>query len=77
VRSFASEPLTASIVVRNRRGRVIAQGQSDEQGRYEISLEPGRYQVTISAPGYRRQQRGVKVSTNEVAILNVDMRKTK
>jgi hypothetical protein len=73
-RSFDSEPLRAQISVRDEKGREVAKGESDEQGLYEIALSPGSYQVIISAPGYRTHRGQVKVSSNGVAILNLDMR---
>lgn len=73
-RTFGSEPLKANISIRNKRGKEIKKGVSDEQGRFEVELPPGSYQVIIQAPGYRTHRRNVKVATNGVAILNVDMR---
>jgi hypothetical protein len=77
VRSFRSEPLKAEIVVRDARGRRVAEGSTDERGLLEIPLTPGQYRVMIDAPGYRSQRTNVQVAPNEVAILNVDMREGK
>ncbi|HEY6877282.1 MAG TPA: carboxypeptidase regulatory-like domain-containing protein [Polyangiales bacterium] len=71
-RTFSSEPLSATIQVRD--GRRVINGKSDEHGTYEIELPPGQYTVMISAPGYRTLRREVQVERYGVAILNVDMR---
>ena len=76
VRSFTSEPLRASIVARDRRGN-STQTESGDDGHFEVELTPGRYRVTISAPGYLSHTREVQVEANGVAILNVDMREEK
>jgi hypothetical protein len=73
-RTFGSEPLRAQISVRDRRGREVAKGTSNEQGLFEIALRPGDYHVIIAAPGYRSHRQNVTVASNGVAILNVDMR---
>jgi hypothetical protein len=74
VRSFDSTPLRARILVHDARGRSRATSESGDEGHFEIELAPGRYRVTISAPGYRTHRRDVQVDANGVAILNVDMR---
>lgn len=76
-RSFGSEPLRAHIVVHDNERREVADARADEHGRFEIELAPGKYQVTISATGYRTHSRSVTISNNGVAILNVDMRELK
>jgi hypothetical protein len=45
-----------------------------EEGRFEIDVAPGRYRVTIAAPGYRTQTREVDIEENGVTVLNVDLR---
>lgn len=75
VRSFGSEPLIAQIQVTTARNQVVAKAQSDAAGGFELELAPGRYQIEISAAGYRVQQRSVEVVGGGVAILNVDMRR--
>jgi|GEM_PF-1002832 len=72
-RTFGSEALKASVSIRAD-GHEVAKGESDERGLYEIQLPPGSYQVIITAAGYRSHRRTVRVSTNGVAILNLDMR---
>ncbi|HEX5659618.1 MAG TPA: carboxypeptidase-like regulatory domain-containing protein [Polyangiales bacterium] len=76
-RTFSSEPLAATIAVRDTRGRKAGAGKSDANGSYEIDLPPGRYTVMISAPGYRTLRRDVQIERYGVAILNVDMREEK
>lgn len=78
VRSFTSKPIKkAQVVVRDDRGRRVAGGTTDAQGLLEISLTSGNYRVMIEAVGYKSQRTNVQVATNEVAILNVDMREGK
>jgi len=72
-RTFTSEPLAASIQIRDTRGRKVAFEQTDAQGRYELELPPGEYVVLISAPGYRPHRRAVRIERYAVAILNVDL----
>lgn len=76
-RTFQSEPLRAQILVRDRRGKVVATRDSAEDGHFELDLPPGSYEVTISAKGYRTHRRSVKVEGNGVSILNVDMSEAK
>jgi hypothetical protein len=45
-----------------------------EGGRFEIDVAPGRYRVTISAPGFETQNRKLEVEENGVTLLNVDLR---
>jgi hypothetical protein len=45
-----------------------------ESGRFEIDVAPGRYRVTIAAPGYETQKRKVEVEEDGVTVLNVDLR---
>jgi hypothetical protein len=73
-RSFDSEPLQARVRVLDRRGREVGSVQADAEGRFEISVPPGRYRVTIRAQGYRAQTRRVKIDDGSVTILNVDLR---
>jgi uncharacterized membrane protein len=45
-----------------------------EQGRFEVDVAPGTYQVRIAAPGFETQERKVQVEQNGVTLLNVDLR---
>ncbi|MDB4974249.1 MAG: hypothetical protein JWN48_2590 [Myxococcaceae bacterium] len=76
-RTFASEPLSAAIIVRDIRGRKVLSEKANEQGLLEFELPPGRYIVMISAVGYRPHKREVQIERYGVAILNVDMREEK
>ena len=40
-----------------------------------MRVAPGEYTVLLSAPGYERQRRPVRVEQNGVTILNVDLRR--
>ncbi|HEX6240831.1 MAG TPA: carboxypeptidase-like regulatory domain-containing protein, partial [Polyangiales bacterium] len=75
VRSFESSALRAEISVRDQSGQRVASSQTDASGTLELTLPPGQYRVMIEAGGYRSQRTNVQVAANEVAILNVDMRK--
>jgi hypothetical protein len=43
---------------------------SDESGRYQWPLRPGRYALTVVADGYERVSRRVALSAGEVATLD-------
>ena len=73
-RTFGSEPLKAQIVVRDGKRREVARGESNAQGHFEVAIPEGVYHVVITASGYLPHRRTVNVSSNGVAILNVDMR---
>lgn len=76
-RSFASEPLKATIRVLNRRGRLVANVKADAEGRFELPLKPGTFKVRISAPGYTSQRRTIQIDDNGVTVLNVDLHERK
>jgi Carboxypeptidase regulatory-like domain len=75
VRSFDSKALRAQVSVRDEAGQRVSGGTTDADGALELTLPPGLYRVMIEAGGYRSQRTNVQVAANEVAILNVDMRK--
>jgi hypothetical protein len=75
VRSFDSAALHAQVSVRDLEGKRLGGGTTDPGGALEIALPPGQYRVMIEAGGYRSQRSNVQIAANEVAILNVDMRK--
>jgi hypothetical protein len=75
IRSFLSEPLQARISVRDARGKLVAEEKSAADGHVEIELAPGRYRVTIDAPGYKTFVQSVQIKGNDVAVLNADLRK--
>ena len=43
-------------------------------GRFELDVVPGSYEVRVSAPGYESQRRRIQVEQNGVTLLNVDLR---
>jgi hypothetical protein len=60
----------ASITIEgNKIKRVV---KSDDQGQFEISLPPGRYQVTVKANGFRRfVYSSLTTHANETEVINV------
>ena len=71
VRSFSGRPLPA--VIRVEPGGLEV--RVDEEGRFELPLEAGDYEVEIEAPGYRPQRRRVHVETDGVTVLNAELRR--
>jgi hypothetical protein len=69
VRSLDGHPLDAQIRIEPT-GRELRAAQ----GRFDVSVAPGWYEVTISAPGRKTQRRRVQVEDNGVTLLNVDLR---
>lgn len=45
-----------------------------QDGRFELDVVPGNYEVRVSAPGYESQRRRIQVERNGVTLLNVDLR---
>jgi uncharacterized membrane protein len=70
VRSFEGRPLQA--VIRIEPGGIEV--ESDDAGRFELDVSPGRYTVSIEAKGHVRQERAVKVENRGVTVINVDLR---
>jgi hypothetical protein len=71
IQSFRGEPVPATI-------RVTPgdhQATAGDDGAFEIDLDPGDYEVIISAPGYAEQTRPVHIEVQGVTILNVDLRR--
>jgi hypothetical protein len=69
VRSLAGRPLAADVRIEPLGREVHA-----ADGRFEIDVAPGTYEVTIVAPGYQTQSRRVQVEENGVTLLDVDLR---
>ncbi len=69
VRDYAGRPLTATVRVGD------TEATTDEDGAFELTLEPGRHEVTIEAQGFRTQNRNVEVDLGGVTVINVDMRR--
>jgi hypothetical protein len=74
IRTFRSVPLRAEIVVRDARGKSVATRESHDDGSFEIELAKGSYRVTVSARGYKSHSREIKIQSNGVSIVNVDLR---
>ena len=75
VRSFRGAGLDAEITI-----DVVDQPSGTprtlraQDGRFEVDVAPGKYEVTITAPGYETQRRRVEVELNGVTLLNADLR---
>lgn len=72
VRDYDGTPVRATIRVTP--GSRTTQASAD--GSFELELEPGRYRVTVTAQGFASQDREITLSTGEVTILNVDLRRS-
>jgi hypothetical protein len=46
---------------------------ADADGRFELDVDPGTFELEISAPGYTSQTRTVRV-THAPVILKIDLR---
>jgi carboxypeptidase family protein len=44
-----------------------------DQGRFEVDVVPGTYEVTVEVRGYQTQRRRVQVEPDGVTLLNVDL----
>jgi hypothetical protein len=71
VRSFGGQGLRARIRVEP----IGVELSSDEKGAFLIDVAPGRYDVTIDAPGHASQRKRVDVRPEGVVILNADLSK--
>ncbi|HEY2930958.1 MAG TPA: carboxypeptidase regulatory-like domain-containing protein, partial [Acidobacteriota bacterium] len=60
------------VIVENEETGVRRQTVSDDQGRYAMPLlQPGRYRVTATLPGFRTYQRtGIIIATSESIVLD-------
>jgi len=80
VRSLRGTPVAADIRIDSETAEAadaappVKQELRAADGRFEIDVAPGRYRVTIAAPGYKTQTRQVDVEENGVTVLNVDLR---
>ncbi|MCC7541700.1 MAG: carboxypeptidase regulatory-like domain-containing protein [Deltaproteobacteria bacterium] len=70
VRSLRGAALDARIVVEPGHMEAV----TDRDGNFEVNVEPGEYEVTVSADGYTPQRRRVRVEERGVVLLNLDMR---
>ena len=71
VRSFGGQGLRARIRVEP----IGVELSSDDTGAFLIDVAPGRYDVTIDAPGHAGQRKQVDVRPDGVVILNADLSK--
>lgn len=69
VRSYDGKGLPASITVKP--GDLSTVCGAD--GQFVLDLAPGKYDVTISAEGYRSQERKLTVGKEGVTVLNADL----
>jgi len=70
VRAFSGDAVAQATVRIEQLG--ITQ-TTDANGEFQMDAIPGRYSVTISAPGFRAQSRRVDVHQNGVVVLNIDL----
>jgi hypothetical protein len=72
VRSFGGQGLRARIRIEPTHMEL----STDEVGAFLVDVAPGRYDVTVDAPGHTSQRRQVDVRPDGVVILNADLSKT-
>jgi uncharacterized membrane protein len=48
----------------------------NEQGEFVVDLEPGTYEVLITADGYQTQKRRLRVRKEGVTVLNADLQRS-
>ncbi len=70
VRDFAGKPVAASVVIEPL--GVAASLRAD--GGFEVDVQPGTYDVVVTARGYAPQRRKVVVEPQGVTLLNIDLR---
>jgi hypothetical protein len=73
VRSFAGTGLPAKIELKQLSLKVSA----DADGKFELDLPPGQYEVSVEIAGYAAQKRSVIVEQNGVTLLNIELRERK
>ena len=70
VRGARGEPVLAEVAVEELQVRE----PTGTDGAFALDVQPGHYTVTVSAPGYEREQREVEVEHNGVTVLLIDLR---
>lgn len=70
VRSIDGRPLRAFVLISGER----EPRRAGEDGTFEFSVAPGRYQLRIGLRGYREERRTIVVEENGVVMLNIDLR---
>jgi uncharacterized membrane protein len=73
VRSYQGKPIAAKITI----DPGGAEAQTDDQGFFQVDVQPGEYDVRIEAPGFAPQKRHVKVDKQGVVVINADLVKGK
>jgi hypothetical protein len=71
VRSFEGKALSATIRVEPL-GKEV---QTDEAGYFQIDVQPGTYQVTVTSEGYKEQRTTLNVREKSVVVFNADLTK--
>lgn len=69
VSSLRGAPLRATIAVQP----IGAQVTTDRDGTFQVDVPPGSYTVVVQAPGFRTQERRLRVEENGVTVLNADL----
>jgi hypothetical protein len=73
VRSDTGAPVAATVTI----VELARPVQADARGRFSAQLPPGRYTVTIEAPGFVSQRKTVTVGAGEQSIHNVDLQQVR
>jgi hypothetical protein len=65
------EPLAANIQVKRADGGAAEQDhKANDQGRFELDLPPGRYQVEVKLYGWRKQKKTVEIEDESVTLID-------
>lgn len=69
VRARTGSTLHATLAIRSDSGE-MRMVKTDEQGRFETQLPPGRYTLEVDSPGYARKVQRTEVRGGELTIYN-------